>query len=91
MVDPAITRNDRLVGNVLGYPDKLPEIYIEIEIDYRLLRKIIMKGTESTNPKKIEKITKGETLKFNVGSTETIGRVLELINEVKKNDLHYLN
>lgn len=42
-----------------------------------------MKGTESTNPKKIEKIQKTETLKFNVGSTETIGRVLDVIVENK--------
>ena len=34
LLDPSITRNDRLVGCVMGYPGKLPDIYIEIEVNY---------------------------------------------------------
>jgi translation initiation factor 2 subunit 3 len=28
LIDPSITRNDRMVGNVLGMEGHLPEIYI---------------------------------------------------------------
>jgi len=41
MVDPSLTRNDKLVGNLLGYPGKLPLIYMEIEIEFKLLKKLI--------------------------------------------------
>lgn len=34
LIDPSITRNDRLVGSIMGYPGKLPDLYIEIEVDY---------------------------------------------------------
>lgn len=43
LIDPALTRNDRLVGNVMGYPDALPEILTELEIEYFKLRKLIIK------------------------------------------------
>lgn len=32
LLDPSLTRNDSLVGCVLGYPGKLPELYKEIEV-----------------------------------------------------------
>jgi translation initiation factor 2 subunit 3 len=41
LVDPSITRNDRLVGNVLGYPGKLPDIYTKIEVNFYLLKRLI--------------------------------------------------
>lgn len=31
-VDPSLTRADKLVGQVLGHPGKLPEVYIELEV-----------------------------------------------------------
>jgi len=64
------------VGNVLGYPGKLPDIYNELEINFFLLRRLIgVKAEGGNDAAKISKIAKSETLKFNVGSTETPGRV----------------
>lgn len=59
MVDPSITRNDRLVGNVLGHPNQLMDIFKKIEIQFFLLRKLITK-TESSSDNRVAKITKGE-------------------------------
>ena len=30
-VDPFITRSDRLVGQIIGHKDKMPEVVVEIE------------------------------------------------------------
>lgn len=30
-LDPFITRADNLVGNVIGHPDNLPDVYRELE------------------------------------------------------------
>lgn len=40
-VDPTLTRSDRLVGHVLGHPDKLPSVVNVIEVSYYLLRRLL--------------------------------------------------
>lgn len=30
-VDPFITRSDRLVGQIVGHPGKMPDVVVEIE------------------------------------------------------------
>jgi len=40
-IDPTLTRADRLVGQVLGEVGKLPEVYIQLEISFFLLRKLL--------------------------------------------------
>ena len=36
-LDPSLTIADALVGNLIGLPGKLPDVFVEIEIDYYLL------------------------------------------------------
>jgi translation initiation factor 2 subunit 3 len=48
LVDPSITRNDRLVGNVLGSPGLLPDIYIEVDIKFH--RIIFSRFLSAMNP-----------------------------------------
>merc|ERR1711981_320194 len=45
-LDPALTRGDKLIGQVLGRPGGLPEIFIEIEVKYYLLRRLLGVKTE---------------------------------------------
>ena len=68
MIDPSITRNDRIVGNVLGVEGNLPDIIVEIDIQFSMLKKSMTTGSDK-KPLKISKIVPDETLKFNVGST----------------------
>lgn len=71
-VDPALTRANRLVGNVLGLKGQLPEVYTELEITYNLLRSLVgVKSAGGTTATKVTKIAKDETLMINVGSTST--------------------
>jgi translation initiation factor 2 gamma subunit (eIF-2gamma) len=51
-------------------------------LEFFLLRKLIIKNVEAQDSNtKVEKVKKGEQLKFNVGSTEVQGEVEKMIEE----------
>jgi len=79
-IDPTLTKSNKLVGNILGYPKQLPKIFTSIEINYHLLRKLVgVKSDNSAN--KVTKIKKDEVLMINVGSNSTGGRVQSLTDD----------
>jgi len=79
-VDPTLTRADRLVGQVLGLKDQLPDVFTEIEISYYLLRRLLgVKTQEGTKQAKVQKLTKGELLMVNIGSTSSGGKVVKVL------------
>mmetsp|Transcript_13085 Transcript_13085/g.13547 ORF Transcript_13085/g.13547 Transcript_13085/m.13547 type:complete len:508 (+) Transcript_13085:65-1588(+) len=79
-IDPTLTRADRLVGQVLGLKDRLPEVFTEIEISFYLLRRLLgVKTLEGTKQAKVQKLSKGEVLMVNIGSTATGGKVIKLL------------
>ena len=45
-IDPTLCRADRLVGHVLGAVGALPNIFIDLEISYFLLRRLLGVRTE---------------------------------------------
>lgn len=53
-IDPTLCRADRLVGQVLGAVGTLPNIYIEIEITYFLLRRLL--GVQTDGDKKAARV-----------------------------------
>merc|ERR1719247_3463118 len=83
-IDPTLTRADRLVGQVLGHPGKLPSIFLEIEVKYYLLRRLLGVKTEGdAKAGKVSKLKKGEILMVNIGSTAAGGRIVG----IKESDL----
>jgi translation initiation factor 2 subunit 3 len=83
MIDPAQTRSDRLVGHVLGHPDKLPDIYIEIDVKYYLLRRLLGVKTDGDGKAgKVARLKKKEVLMVNIGSTAA-GGIINNIQEDK--------
>lgn len=80
VIDPSMTRNDRMVGNVLGVEGKLPEIFTEISVQFSMMKKLLGVSTQGGEKKqvKIQKIEVDEMLKFNVGSTETSGKITDV-------------
>lgn len=80
-IDPSITRNDRMVGNVLGIEGSLPDIFVAVDIQFSMLKKSMSTGSDK-KPLKISKIVQDESLKFNVGSTETPGKVLQVYDVI---------
>ncbi|EPQ55891.1 hypothetical protein GLOTRDRAFT_121283 [Gloeophyllum trabeum ATCC 11539] len=83
-IDPTLCRADRLVGQVLGAPGKLPQVYSELEINLFLLRRLLGVKTEDKKQTKVSKLTKNELLLINIGSTSTGGRVLNVKADLAK-------
>ena len=78
LIDPQLTRGDRLVGQVLGSKGSLPSIYTEIEINYFLLRRLLGVKTDDKKQTKVAKLAKNEILMVNIGSTSEGGRVVSV-------------
>eukprot|EP01102_Stenamoeba_stenopodia_P011599 TRINITY_DN3582_c0_g4_i1.p1 TRINITY_DN3582_c0_g4~~TRINITY_DN3582_c0_g4_i1.p1 ORF type:complete len:465 (+),score=145.00 TRINITY_DN3582_c0_g4_i1:210-1604(+) len=83
-IDPTLCRADRLVGQVLGTPGKLPDIFIELEINFFLLRRLLGVKTDGDKQSKVSKLVKGEVLMVNIGSTSTGGRILAVKQDLAK-------
>ncbi|TFK48277.1 hypothetical protein OE88DRAFT_1684955 [Heliocybe sulcata] len=83
-IDPTLCRADRLVGQVLGAPGKLPQVFSELEINLFLLRRLLGVKTEDKKQTKVSKLVKNELLLINIGSTSTGGRVLNVKADLAK-------
>ena len=56
---------------------KLPPVYTELEINFFLLRRLLGVKTDGDGKQgKVQKLTKGEILMVNIGSTSTGGRIV---------------
>ena len=75
-LDPAQTRTDSLVGNIIGGPGKTPEIINNLKIEPHLFDKVL--GAKEDLP--IEPIKMHEALVLNVGTATTWGMVNQIGN-----------
>lgn len=69
---------------MLGLRGTLPQVYIEIEINYFLLRRLLGVKTEEGKQAKVSKLAKNEVLMVNIGSTATGAKVLAIKADVAK-------
>ncbi len=77
-LDPALTKSDGLVGNVLGHPNELPDVLTEFTMDVRLLERVV--GVEKEI--KVEKIKMNEPLMLVIGTAVTLGTVTSARDDV---------
>eukprot|EP01130_Rhizamoeba_saxonica_P000870 TRINITY_DN10761_c0_g1_i1.p1 TRINITY_DN10761_c0_g1~~TRINITY_DN10761_c0_g1_i1.p1 ORF type:complete len:474 (-),score=126.67 TRINITY_DN10761_c0_g1_i1:62-1483(-) len=75
-IDPTLCRADRLVGQVLGFPGDLPDIFIAIEVNFFLLRRLPGVQSDEAQDHKIRKLDVDEVIMVNIGSTSTGGTVV---------------
>ena len=78
-VDPFLTRTDRLVGQIIGHKNNMPDVLIEIEVQYYLMRRLLgIKADKNAGEErsKVQKIKDGETLMINIGSTSLGGTII---------------
>ncbi|KAJ8933630.1 hypothetical protein NQ314_013893 [Rhamnusium bicolor] len=76
-IEPTLCRADRLVGQVLGAVGALPSIFIELEVSYYLLKRLL--GVRMEGDKKgakVQKLSRSEVILVNIGSLSTGGRVV---------------
>ncbi len=80
LLDPTITKSDRLMGSVAGHIGKLPPIWNLFYLETHLLERVV--GTREEIAVGAIKI--GEPLMLNVNSGATVG----IVNELGKNRVH---
>ena len=79
-VDPQFTRSDNMVGQIIGHPGNMPEVFIEIDVKTKFLKRIV--GSKQEN--KIENIRQDEILLINIGSTSCGGTVISVRNDIAR-------
>jgi len=85
LIDPTLCRADRLVGQVLGAEGGLPPTFVELEISFFLLKRLLGVRTEDGRKSaKVQKLTKNEVLMINIGSLTTAGRVAAVKADMAK-------
>ena len=70
-LDPALTKNDGLIGRMAGKPGTLPPVLDSITLEVHLLERVVGSWEE----RKVEKIKTNELLMLNIGTLATVGIV----------------
>jgi translation initiation factor 2 subunit 3 len=70
-LDPSVVNSDKLTGNIVGYPGKLPKIWYNLELECHLLERVV----GAKEDLKVEPIKPNEILMLNVNSAATVGFV----------------
>jgi len=83
-IDPMLCRADRLVGQVLGSVGKLPAIFNELEIHFFLLGRLLGVKSDDKTQTRVQKLSKGELIMVNIGSTCTGGSVFAVKSDLAK-------
>jgi len=71
LLDPSLTKADRLSGNVVGKPGLLPPTRYDLKVEAHLFERVI--GTKEQT--EVKQISVGETLLLDVGTAITAGNV----------------
>jgi len=82
-LDPSLTGGDTLVGQVIGIPGHMPEVYSELEINYFLMRRIVGAAADL----RVAPLKRGEVLKVSVGSMSTNATVTRVKADLAKLEL----
>lgn len=70
-LDPSIVNSDKLTGNIVGSPGKLPKIWYTFDLECYLLERVV----GAKEDLKVEPIKPNEILMLNVNSAATVGFV----------------
>lgn len=73
-LDPATTKSDGLVGNIVGLPGKLPEVMNSLNLELHLLERVV--GAKELA--KVEPIKPNETLLVNIGTSRSVGNAVSI-------------
>jgi len=73
LLDPSLTRQDRLVGQVVGRKDELPPVFSSLHIEYNLMKRTVGDTAEA----KVARPALDEVLAFTIGSANAEGRVTD--------------
>ena len=72
-LDPAVTKNDKLVGHVIGKPGKMPPVWTGLDFTGNFMERVV--GSKVTQNFDIKSISTNILLMLNVGTAKTVGVV----------------
>ncbi|MHA2365947.1 MAG: translation initiation factor IF-2 subunit gamma [Candidatus Hodarchaeales archaeon] len=72
-IDPSLTKNDKLVGHVLGIPGTLPPVWKIINFEAFFLDRVVGSKTDQ----QVGRVNMGAKLMLNVGTAKTVGTVVK--------------
>lgn len=79
-LDPSLSRQNKLMGHLIGDPAGLPRVYSEIEIQFYLFSEMV--GTKADKgSKRVAKLSIGECIQINVGTFTVSATVLNLTTD----------
>jgi translation initiation factor 2 subunit 3 len=70
LIDPALSKSDKLIGNLIGKVGTLPETRNALTLELHLIERVLIE--------KLPPIKKGESLVINAGTATTLGTVVEM-------------
>ncbi|MBR9676205.1 translation initiation factor IF-2 subunit gamma [Candidatus Woesearchaeota archaeon] len=73
-LDMSIVKSDKLTGNIIGLPDKLPPVWYDLKLEVNLLERVVGSKEDLV----VDPIKMGEVLMLNVNSAATVGVVNNL-------------
>ena len=80
-LDPSLTKSDLLVGNVIGLKGRLPETKDILEMEVKLLKRVV--GTQEMSD--VQPLKVGENLMINLGTGRSVGSVKSIKKKVEMN------
>ncbi|MGB9729083.1 MAG: translation initiation factor IF-2 subunit gamma [Thermoprotei archaeon] len=76
-LDPSLTKNDGMIGNVVGRPGQLPRPVMNITVEYKLFDYVIgMKEQVKVEPPKLK-----EEFVLNIGASRVLGVVTSMTSD----------
>jgi len=78
-MDPAVCSRNKLVGQIVGKPGTLPEIWRELLLDVDLFPAAIRSDSQEGDPP--EPIQQGERLLLNIGGISSVGTVVQVTED----------
>jgi translation initiation factor 2 subunit 3 len=79
-LDPSIIKGDSMTGNLIGRPGKLPPVWHDLVLEYKLLDRVV----GSKEDRKVEPLKLTEMLMINVNSCATVGIISSMSKETVK-------
>ncbi|MEM2116023.1 MAG: translation initiation factor IF-2 subunit gamma [Candidatus Woesearchaeota archaeon] len=76
-LDPSTVKSDQLAGSIVGFPNKLPQVWETFKLELHLFEKVVGLNEDV----KIEDIKQNEILLLNVNAASTIGVVTKILKK----------
>ena len=76
-IDPTWTRADKLTGNILGAPGKMPDVINKFKIKFHLLTNLLGVKDKEEKSRKVRNIQVDEVILLNIAACTTTGTVIE--------------